>query len=106
MRQNRRGITAAGIAAWVVSAALLVPLARAVAPPSGVTVADTPNDPGRSIDVAWQPSPDDRAPAPGESLAVHVLSYGILRRSSPEQDREESCEDDQARSDFLHPFFS
>ena len=84
MRHSRRGIAAAAIAAWMIGAALLAPVARAIAPPSGVTVADTPNDPGRSIDVAWVLSPDDRAPAPGESLAVHVLTYGILRRSHPD----------------------
>jgi hypothetical protein len=50
-----------------------------VAPPSNLTVRDTPNDPGGSIDVAWTLSADDRVPAPGDSAAVTVLTYRVLR---------------------------
>jgi len=53
-----------------------------VAPPSGVTAVDTPNDRGNSIDLTWQPSPEDRSPAPGESAAVTVTQYRILRAAS------------------------
>jgi len=74
-------LRAASAVALVVLAAVLtaLPCARAVAPVGQVTAADTPNDPGRSIDVAWTLSPDDRLPDPGDSLALTVLAYRILR---------------------------
>jgi hypothetical protein len=78
MRQFRRGIAVAAVAVWIATAAW------AIAPPTGVTALDTPNDRGESIDIAWQLSPDDRAPAPGETLAVHVLTYGVMRSAGPD----------------------
>jgi len=63
---------------------LLGPLpAGAIAPPTGLTARDAPNDPGGAIDLAWEKSPDDRIPAEDESTAVTVLLYRILRSTGP-----------------------
>lgn len=59
-----------------------VPVALAVAPPGNVTAADVPNDPGGAIDVSWTLSPDDRVPDPGDSQAVTVLTYRVLRAAN------------------------
>jgi hypothetical protein len=47
------------------------------APPTGVTGHDTPNDPGESIDIAWNPSPDEA------SGRAKVLGYIIERSTDP-----------------------
>jgi hypothetical protein len=66
---------------WLALAAIAsaIASAAAVAPPSGLVAHDTPNDPGGSIDLTWQMSADDRIPAPGESAAITVRVYRILR---------------------------
>lgn len=74
--RSRRG---RGIVLVLLAALAATFSAHAVAPPSGVTALDTPNDRGSSIDLTWQPSPDDRSPAPGESAAVTVIQYRVLR---------------------------
>jgi hypothetical protein len=57
--------------------------AAAVAPPDGLSAHDTPNDRGNSIDLFWRLSPDDRAPAPGDTAAITVRLYRILRTAGP-----------------------
>jgi hypothetical protein len=46
-------------------------------PPSGLVYADVPDDAGRAMDLAWQPSPDDRA---GGRV---VSGYLLLRAATP-----------------------
>ncbi len=72
------------IVAVALALLLFAPQLAALAPPSGLTAQDTPNDPGGSVDLSWQPSPDDRAPAPGESLAVTLRVYAVLRAAGPD----------------------
>ena len=45
-------------------------------PPGQVSVTDTPNDPGDSIDISWQPSPDESNPA------AKLVGYAIERGPS------------------------
>jgi hypothetical protein len=53
------------------------PAPAAPAPPSGLTVADVPNDAGTSLALAWKLSPDD---GPGRGV---VTGYRIERATSP-----------------------
>ena len=74
--------------AWLLAAALAAVPARAQAPaapaarpapepPSGLTVADVPNDAGNALSLAWKLSPDD---GPGRST---VMGYRLERATSP-----------------------
>ena len=63
-----------------------------LAPPSGVSASDVPNDVGTQIRVIWSPSPDEVEPADGgvwhESVAEYALGgvetqlfdYGAIDR--------------------------
>jgi hypothetical protein len=55
-----------------------VPAARPPAPPTNVTVADSPDDAGRSVTVRWQLSADD-----GGGLK-NVLQYKVFRGATPD----------------------
>lgn len=62
-------------ATWACAALAQSPSLR---PPSALTAVDTPNDPGLSIDLRWEPSPDEKVP---ES---HFTQYVIERATRPE----------------------
>ena len=67
---------------WLLAAALAAAPVRAQAPaapapPSGLTVADVPNDAGTSLALAWKLSPDD-----GVGRGV-VTGYRLERATSP-----------------------
>ncbi|MCH2149887.1 MAG: hypothetical protein MK095_10695, partial [Phycisphaerales bacterium] len=51
-----------------------------LAPPSGVSASDVPNDVGTQIRVIWSPSPDEVEPADGGVRAL--LGYAIYRQLS------------------------
>ncbi len=51
-------------------------LAQLPLPPGRVVVTDTPNDPGDSIDLSWEPSPDESNPA------AKLVGYAIERGQS------------------------
>ena len=53
------------------------PAPAAPAPPSGLTVADVPNDAGTSLSLAWKLSPDD---GPGRGV---VAGYRLERATTP-----------------------
>jgi hypothetical protein len=67
-----------GLVLLLCAAPLAAQEATPLLPPTAVTVADTPNDAGRSITVRWQASPSDR---PGDAT---FTGYTILRGSSPD----------------------
>jgi hypothetical protein len=69
------------LAMW--TALVVLSPAGAVAPSDGLTARDVPNDPGGAIELTWKASPDDRTPAEGESAAVTVLLYRVLRSAGP-----------------------
>ncbi len=82
---RRRAALLAGMmppfALW--AALVLLSPARAVAPVDSLAARDVPNDPGGAIELTWALSPDDRTPAEGESAAVTVLLYRVLRSGGP-----------------------
>jgi hypothetical protein len=47
-------------------------------PPGRLAAIDTPNDPGDSIDLSWEPSPDETNPA------AKLVGYAIERGPSPQ----------------------
>jgi hypothetical protein len=49
--------------------------APALSPPSGLTAADSPDDRGGSVDIAWQPAPDH---------AGRALHYTVYRSTHPD----------------------
>jgi hypothetical protein len=56
-----------------------------IAPPSGLTAADHPNDDGTAIDLTWRLSPDD---SPKKKPRI-VRAYKIIRSLPNGQDRDE-----------------
>src|SRR5580765_2799329 len=70
-------MAAALCAAAPASPAPLPQTPPAPAPPSGLTVADVPNDAGTSLTLAWRLSPDD---GPGRGV---VAGYQLERAVSP-----------------------
>src|SRR5262245_8155826 len=74
------GVLLAGLAACAGAARGAEPPAapRAPEPPSGLTVADVPNDAGTALELKWKLSPDDSA---GAAL---VTGYRLERAGSPE----------------------
>jgi hypothetical protein len=75
--------TAGRVALLMLAAAGCVAPVLAIAPPAHLTAIDAPNDPGGAIDLAWQPSPDDRTPAPGDTNAATLFVYKVLRTIGP-----------------------
>jgi uncharacterized protein DUF6754 len=61
----------------LIADSLAAGFAPAPRPPSGLVVADVPNDAGRALQLTWKPSPDDRA---GQTL---VNRYYLERSESP-----------------------
>ncbi|MBU1701895.1 MAG: hypothetical protein KJ831_17275 [Candidatus Eisenbacteria bacterium] len=68
---------------FLVSAFFPLPSA-AIEPPTALAAYDTPNDPGGSITLTWELSPNDRIPEIGEEPGVLLLTYGILRSPHPQ----------------------
>jgi hypothetical protein len=60
-------------ASWAFAAPVLAQLPL---PPGRVVVTDTPNDPGDSIDLSWEPSPDET------SASAKLVGYAIERGQS------------------------
>jgi len=83
--RHERRVRRAYPAALTLTACLLtaLPAGALIAPVPHVEAYDRPNDPGETIVVAWELSPDDRTPPPGDADAVTVLSYRVLRAESP-----------------------
>ena len=79
MRESRLIVMAIfAVSLWMAAGYALAQEGQ-LAPVTGVTASDTPNDEGDSITIVWQLSPDDDKVSQYNILIVNTTNHGSKR---------------------------